>query len=803
MEPMAAEPSSPSIVEVREEIMISPVDGEATSTPRIAHFLKPSISSFKATSFESPPSDLSITPSRPFVSFAGWRYGARNWKLWVEKMAATHKPTWEKAGIFYAVMNSVHEIRRDDDLVFGLAERWCSKTNSFVLPWGEATVTLEDMAVLGFSVLGSPVFRPIGETEELKELEQGLSMAMKEISRSKARKAAVGCWIPKFRDSESLIEHEAFLVAWLSRYVFSNTHDCIRREAFPIAIHLARGIRIALAPAVLASIYRDLGILKREIVNESRGSSSSVVKLWSPFQLVQVWAWERFLQVQPQPNDLSRGEPRLARWSSKKIEKRGQDRRMMLDSAADTFIWRPYTLPVRNWEFPHKFYGEKERWVTLKSGYENNDDDDDVVCFARCLRPSFLVGMDTVEQYFPHRVAMQFGFDQGIPGCVGESNKTTDCSDDAWGDYSRDLDGVSLYVPSRLFEADVTTLYHQWWKQAVVELRRGELLSLSKRDKGSKKLMDKKAGGGKLTLSKKVSKYEEKRGLKTAADGSGSRGLLSQKISAMSYKNAKRKNDGNNGLTDIDRLVKRVRARAYGTRVTKDGSRIDILDPSPVSEAKVVGRDDDDEEEEDMMTIGQLVKANYKHGHAEKIIYGGDAPSSSLRSRNIGGAAETVSALIGIEREAAAESRQKNHGYQNHLDQSSNCQFSVAQDQTPGVGSSDVSSGQLQSLSFSAERDVVDLVSPDREATMKTVMKMEPFEEVMKEVTAAAVAEVENQSNESTVSLSGGAVNLGIRNSEAGGGDSTFGSMLKRLDTQLSGLEKQLAVLKAARVVGN
>ncbi|CAI0436455.1 unnamed protein product [Linum tenue] len=635
-------------------------------------------------------------------------------------MAATHKPTWEKAGIFYAVRNSVHEIRRDDDLVFGLAERWCSKTNSFVLPWGEATVTLEDMAVLG-------------------------------------------------------------------------------REAFPIAIHLARGIRIALAPAVLASIYRDLGILKREIVNESRGSSSSIVKLWSPFQLVQVWAWERFLQVQPQPNDLIRGEPRLARWSSKKIEKRGQDRRMMLDSAADTFIWRPYTLPVRNWEFPHKFYGEKERWVTLKSGYEDNDDD--VVCFARCLRPSFLVGMDTVEQYYPHRVAMQFGFDQGIPGCVGESNKTTDCSDDAWGDYSRDLDGVSLYVPSRLFEADVTTLYHQWWKQAVVELRRGELLSLSKRDKGSKKLMEKKAGGGKLTLSKKVSKHEEKRGLKTAADGSGSRGLLSQKISAMSYKNAKRKNDGYNGLTDIDRLVKRVRARAYGTRVTKDGSRIDVLDPSPVSEAKVVGRGDDDEEE-DMMTIGQLVKANYKHGHAEKIIYGGDAPSSSLQSMNIGGAVETVSALIGIEREAAAESRQKNHGYQNHLDQSSNCQFSVAPDQTPGVGSSDVSSGQLQSLSFSAEKDVVDLVSPDREATMKTVMKMEPFEEVMKEVTAAAVAEVENQSNESTVSLSGGAVNLSIRNSEAGGGDSTFGSMLKRLDTQLSGLEKQLAVLKAARVVG-
>jgi hypothetical protein len=39
---------------------------------------------------------------------------------------------------------------------------------------------------------------------------------------------------------------------------------------FPIAIHLARGNPIALAPIVLASIYRDLTLFKKTIVDLSK-----------------------------------------------------------------------------------------------------------------------------------------------------------------------------------------------------------------------------------------------------------------------------------------------------------------------------------------------------------------------------------------------------------------------------------------------------------------------------------------------------------------------------------------------------
>ncbi|CAN0871247.1 hypothetical protein LINGRAHAP2_LOCUS9794 [Linum grandiflorum] len=129
-------------------------------------------------------------------------------------MAAIHKPTWEKAGIFDAIMSSVYPIKRDEELVYRLAEKWCPTTNSFVFPWGEATVTLEDMA-------------------------------------------------------------------------------SIRKETIPIAIHLARGIRIALAPPVLAGVYRHLSIFKCLIVQSRQPTGSSEdaclsAGLWTPFQMVQV-----------------------------------------------------------------------------------------------------------------------------------------------------------------------------------------------------------------------------------------------------------------------------------------------------------------------------------------------------------------------------------------------------------------------------------------------------------------------------------------------------------------------------------
>ena len=459
---------SDTIVEIREELMVSSTGGNPTL--RIAHFLTPTI---KGPVFNLPPFPPSsippyIEPHKKLplrVSFCGWRYPRDNWKAWVEKMATLHETTWKKAGIYEAVLNSTYEIIRDNDLVFGVAEKWCSETNTFIFPWGEITITLEDTMVLGgYSVLGDSVLCSV-DCKELKETEERLEEARREIARTIRKKADRALWMKKFMDSGSEVEHEAFLACWLSRYVFITTRDSICKHLFLIAIQLARGTRIALAPAVLASIYRDLSLFKEKMIASSKlvpckDDEDGVLQLtiFSPFHLVQIWAWERFLELRPNPNVINYGEPRIARWN-KVISHEVENVRLALDSAGESFHWRPYTLIVNDCKFP-KFYAEKEKYISVGPGL-----DEELQSFARCLRVAELVGLGCIEQYLPHRVAMQFGMDQDLPVCVPRLDETPEI---AWNHYSKPACNMKLYVPPRLFEADVTVRYLEWWKQSIL-----------------------------------------------------------------------------------------------------------------------------------------------------------------------------------------------------------------------------------------------------------------------------------------------------------------------------------------------
>ncbi|GKV15663.1 hypothetical protein SLEP1_g26432 [Rubroshorea leprosula] len=467
--------STEGLVEVREEAMVSLAGG--TPTIRKAHFIRPSTDSIvgrfcKLHSLcqSSVPTTFEPTSGTLNVKFNGWRYPQKNWTTWVQKMASLHESTWKKAGIFEAVMNSTYKIQRNDDLVFGVAERWFHGTKSFIFPWGEATITLEDVMILGgYSVLGSPVFITM-ETEELKETEKKLKNARKELIRTAAKKADQCLWKKKFMATGSEIEHEAFLALWLSRFVFPSNTNSIAKRVFPMAIHLARGNRVSLAPAVLANIYRDLSRLKEIIVEKresnidekNKGDRLASIILWSQLQLVQVWVWERFSVVQPKPNLIRNSEPRLARWHGLKYKVKNM--RSVLDSAKASFYWRPYAKTLTNWKLP-KFYAETEMWVSVGAGLGF---DDEVLSFARCLMVSELVGLDSVEQYLPHRVSLQFGIDQDLPGYVPASNGIPEI---AWNDYTKSVKGGRLYIPSRFFEADVTTRYLEWWKESVLSVQ--------------------------------------------------------------------------------------------------------------------------------------------------------------------------------------------------------------------------------------------------------------------------------------------------------------------------------------------
>ncbi|CAN6972815.1 unnamed protein product [Brassica rapa subsp. trilocularis] len=108
-------------------------------------------------------SSLHVTEEREEVMFSEKE---RRFVSWVGKMEALHEPTWRKAVIFEAIKASTYNITKNPSLLLSVSQKWCPETNSFVFPWGEATITLEDvMVLLGFSVLGSPVLESVHSSE--------------------------------------------------------------------------------------------------------------------------------------------------------------------------------------------------------------------------------------------------------------------------------------------------------------------------------------------------------------------------------------------------------------------------------------------------------------------------------------------------------------------------------------------------------------------------------------------------------------------------------------------------------------
>ncbi|KAK4439813.1 hypothetical protein Salat_0316200 [Sesamum alatum] len=316
---MAEQRLNSSTIEEREEYMISPTGGSPTL--RKAYFLRLTATSVKGPSLKLP--FLTPKPQWPLkVAFNGWRDPLRKWRSWVQTMHSRYSSVWKDVGIYDAIMGSIYKIYRDEDLVFGIAERWCSETNTFFFPWGESTVTLEDTLILGgFSAV--------------EESRRNLATLR---TNSHAR------WLDLFMERGNVFEHEAFLSLWLSRFVLPGNHlDRIGSHVFSATIHLARGRRLALGPAVLSCIYRDLGLLREsmaasaELVSED--DSIFCLTLWSPLGLVKVWAWdwERLPPLQPEPNFISSGGLRVARWGGqKKSEIRNV--RPAINSAGVTFL---------------------------------------------------------------------------------------------------------------------------------------------------------------------------------------------------------------------------------------------------------------------------------------------------------------------------------------------------------------------------------------------------------------------------------------------------------------------------------
>uniref|UniRef100_A0A0A9GYD3 Aminotransferase-like plant mobile domain-containing protein n=1 Tax=Arundo donax TaxID=35708 RepID=A0A0A9GYD3_ARUDO len=228
----------------------------------------------------------------------------------------------------------------------------------------------------------------------------------------------------------------------------------MRPAVFPIAVRLARGQHVALAPAVLASLYRDLCDIKAFLVAAGAAAATgnadmlSTLSLYAPLYILRLWMWERFPALRPgRENPVRDDEPMAARWHDLSTRLNPTLIREALGSG-DNFVWQPYSGSVK----------KHNGWIH-SSDLAGNDE---LRSLAHCLRPSELVGMDCIEQYLPHRVARQFGLDQDVPGDVLRANQDRVV---AWQTYELDGKNVSFFIPPS--EPGITARYAQWWRQQL------------------------------------------------------------------------------------------------------------------------------------------------------------------------------------------------------------------------------------------------------------------------------------------------------------------------------------------------
>ncbi|XP_072054411.1 serine/threonine-protein phosphatase 7 long form homolog [Arachis hypogaea] len=205
---------------------------------------------------------------------------------------------------FYHV-SRIGMIRGSHPLLAALVERWRPETHTFVLPVGEVTVTLEDVAhIFGLPIDGEPVSGWTDSSSDFVQSQHGNIRS----STDKSTAYAHAKYLPLLRDFERIHTY-----SWGS--------------------------------ACLAHLYRAL----------CRASRYDTKEMDGPLNLLFVWAWERMPCISPVPRHiLPPAEiPVAMRWSHAErstawLEKTVVTFRVDIDYMQE-FEWRPYqgmNIPV-------------------------------------------------------------------------------------------------------------------------------------------------------------------------------------------------------------------------------------------------------------------------------------------------------------------------------------------------------------------------------------------------------------------------------------------------------------------------
>ncbi|KAE9621494.1 hypothetical protein Lal_00033000 [Lupinus albus] len=302
------------------------------------------------------------------------------------------------AGFGYVV--EIENFDIDVSLISALVERWRPETCTFHLPYGECTITLEDVALqLGIPVDGHALTGIIAEDWSI--VCQELLGAVPPKNAWGGEGVALSWFANRFENLPINAPHnvvQQYTRAYIMRLIGSlllpdkrGTH--VHLMYLPLLKNLSSVGHYSWGSGVLACLYREMCHASKINSNQIGGC----------LVLLQAWAWDRIPSIAPKIDQSSGdqvhrglGFPLSCRWSHcKKTTENSkhwvQCYRFSLDKLdVHEFIWTPYTSP------------DVRRYIPQDPGE---------VCYA--IVP--LICCAIVEWHHPDRVMRQFGLRQSIP----------------------------------------------------------------------------------------------------------------------------------------------------------------------------------------------------------------------------------------------------------------------------------------------------------------------------------------------------------------------------------------------------
>ncbi|XP_020963381.1 serine/threonine-protein phosphatase 7 long form homolog [Arachis ipaensis] len=243
-------------------------------------------------------------------------------------------PYLERVGLYHLARLNSEWFWLDEPLVSAFVERWRPETHTFHLPFGECTVTLQDVAFqLGLPVDGEAVSGCLGEFETYMEggrpaWEWFEDLFGERPPPNKVKQMTVHfTWfrdrfrvLPVDASEETVrIYTRAYIMMMLSTQLFGDkSANRVHIRWLPFVANLDDMGRYSWGSAALAWLYRCM----------CRVANRNVTNLTGPLQLLQSWIFWRFPSLRPEGFEAF-SFPLASRWSAYLPPNDGKEQRVI------------------------------------------------------------------------------------------------------------------------------------------------------------------------------------------------------------------------------------------------------------------------------------------------------------------------------------------------------------------------------------------------------------------------------------------------------------------------------------------